>query len=85
MSGEEQSSRGVTLLGGAAGLAALCCFAGPAILGAVAGATVGSTLGIAAAVVAAAVAVAVALLLRQRLASFTRILFRRPVRVRRWI
>jgi hypothetical protein len=67
MSGGESSVRGALLGGGAAVLAALCCFAGPAILGAVVGATIGGTLAIAAAVVcAAAVAVAVALLLRRR-------------------
>lgn len=68
MSGAEQSSgRGPVLGAGAVVLAALCCFAGPAILGAVAGATIGSTLGIVAAVVCAAVvAVAVTLILRRR-------------------
>jgi hypothetical protein len=68
MSGGEQSSGRATLLGGgAAVLATRCCFAGPAILGAVAGATIGSTLGIVAAVVCAAiVAVVVAVLLRRR-------------------
>lgn len=68
MSSTEQSTGRAPVLGaGAVVLAALCCFAGPAILGAVAGATIGSTLGIAAAIVCAAlVAVAVALLLRRR-------------------
>jgi hypothetical protein len=68
MSGAEQSSgRGPVLGAGAVILAALCCFAGPAILGAVAGAAIGSTLGVLVAVVCAAlVAVAVALLLRGR-------------------
>lgn len=68
MSGGEQSSGRATLLGGSAAiLAALCCFAGPAILGAIAGATIGSTLGVVAAVIcAAAVAVLVALLVRRR-------------------
>ena len=66
-SGEQSSGRAPVLGVGAAVLAALCCFAGPAILGAVAGATIGSTLGIAAAIVCAAlVAVAVALILRRR-------------------
>lgn len=68
MSGAEQSSsRGPVLGAGAVILAALCCFAGPAILGAAAGATIGSTLGIVAAIVCATVvAVAVALILRRR-------------------
>lgn len=68
MSGAEQSSgRGPVLGAGAVILAALCCFAGPAILGAVAGAAIGSTLGIAAVILCAAlVAVAVALFLRSR-------------------
>lgn len=68
MSGTEQSSgRGPILGAGAVILAALCCFAGPAILGAVAGAAIGSTLGVVAAIVCAAlVAVAVALFLRSR-------------------
>lgn len=53
--------------GGAAVLAVLCCFAGPALLGAVTGAAIGSTLGIlAAAICAATVAVVGALLLRRR-------------------
>jgi len=67
MSGEEASGRGPIIGAGAVILAALCCFAGPAILGAVAGAAVGSTLGVVAAIVCAAlVAVAVALFLRSR-------------------
>jgi hypothetical protein len=67
VNGGEQSNRGPILGAGAAVLAALCCFAGPAILGAVAGASIGGTLGIVAAVVCAAVvAVAVALILRRR-------------------
>ena len=67
MSDGESSGRGALLGGSAALLAALCCFAGPAIFGAVAGVTIGGTLGILAAVIcAAAVAVAVALLLRRR-------------------
>jgi hypothetical protein len=64
---EQSSGRGPVLGAGAVVLAALCCFAGPAILGAVAGATIGSTLGIvAAAICAALVALAVALILRRR-------------------
>lgn len=67
MSGEQASGRGPLLGAGAVILAALCCFAGPAILGAVAGAAIGSTLGILAAIVCAGlVAVAVALFLRWR-------------------
>lgn len=68
MSGaEEASGRGPILGAGAVVLAALCCFAGPAILGAVAGATIGGTLGLVAAIVCAVVvAVAVALILRRR-------------------
>jgi hypothetical protein len=68
VSGAEQSSgRGPILGAVAVVLAALCCFAGPAILGAVAGATIGSTLGIVAAIACAAVvAVTVALILRRR-------------------
>lgn len=67
MSGEQSSGRSPILGAGAVVLAALCCFAGPAILGAVAGAAIGSTLGIVAAIVCAAlVAVAVALFLRSR-------------------
>lgn len=68
MSGGDQSSGRSRLLGGgAAVLAALYCFAGPATLGAIAGATIGSTLGIVAAVAcSAAVAVVVAVLLRRR-------------------
>jgi uncharacterized membrane protein len=64
---EESSSRGPILGAGAVVLAALCCFVGPAILGAVAGAAIGSTLGVLAAIVCAAlVAVPVALSLRSR-------------------
>lgn len=68
MSGAEESSgRGPLLGAGAVVLAALCCFAGPAVLGAVAGAAIGSTLGVVAAIVCAGlVAVAVALLMRGR-------------------
>jgi hypothetical protein len=67
VSGQSEASRGPLLGAGAAVLAALCCFAGPAILGALAGATIGATLGIAAAgLCAALVAVAVALYLRSR-------------------
>lgn len=67
MSGEKAPGRGPILGAGAVVLAALCCFAGPAILGAVAGAAIGSTLGVVAAIVCAAlVAVAVALFLRSR-------------------
>ena len=67
MSTDQPPGRGPLL--GAAGvvLAALCCFAGPAILGAVAGAAIGSTLGLVAAILCASVvAVAVALFLRRR-------------------
>lgn len=65
-SAEQSTGRGPVLGAGAVVLAVLCCFAGPAIFGAVAGATIGSTLGVAAAIVCAAlVAVAVALLLRR--------------------
>lgn len=67
MSEERASARGPVLGAGAAILAALCCFAGPAILGAVVGAAIGSTLGLVAAIACAAlVAVAVALFLRGR-------------------
>ena len=68
MSGAEESSgRGPILGTGAVIPAALCCFAGPAILGAVADAAIGSTLGVIAAVLCATlVAVAVALFLRGR-------------------
>jgi hypothetical protein len=67
MSGEQTSGRGRLLGAGAVILAALCCFAGPAILGAVAGAAIGSTLGVVATIVCAALgAVAVALFLRSR-------------------
>ena len=51
---------------GAAGLVmALCCLAGPAVLGAVAGATVGNVLGIAVAVLVAVLAAAVLMLHRR--------------------
>ncbi len=50
--GEQSSGRAALLGGGASVLTALCCFAGPAILGAVAGATISRTLGIVAAMVA---------------------------------
>lgn len=67
MSRQSETGRSPLLGAGAAVLAALCCFAGPAILGALAGATIGATLGIAAAVLCAAlVALAVALYLRGR-------------------
>lgn len=69
-SAEQSSGRGPVLGAGAVVLGALCCFAGPAVLGAVAGATIGSTLGIVAAIVCATVvAVAVALILRRRQAK----------------
>lgn len=64
-SAEQSSGRGPVLGAGAVVLAALCCFAGPAILGAVAGATIGSTLGIVAAIICAAV-VTLAVALRRR-------------------
>lgn len=50
--------RGEKFFGVAGVLMALCCVAGPAVLGAVAGAAIGSVLGIAAAVVIALVCVA---------------------------
>ena len=63
MSGGERPSGRATRLGGrSAALAALCCFAGPAILDAVAGATTGSTLGIVAAIACASAVAAVAAL-----------------------
>jgi hypothetical protein len=63
----KSSGRGPILSAGGIVFAALCCFAGPAILGAVAGAAIGSNLGVFAAVACAIlVAVAVALLLRSR-------------------
>jgi hypothetical protein len=66
MSGDETSGRGALLGGGAATLAALCCFAGPAILGAVAGATIGSTVGVVAAILCATAVAVVVVLLRRR-------------------
>jgi hypothetical protein len=50
--------RGGKFFGVAGGLMALCCLAGPAVLGAVAGAAIGNVLGIVAAVVIALVCVA---------------------------
>ena len=50
--------RGEKFFGVAGVLMALCCVAGPAVLGAVAGAAIGNVLGIAAAVVIALVCVA---------------------------
>ena len=47
------ADRGGKLLGAAGVIMALCCFAGPAILGAAAGAAIGNVLGIVAAVVVA--------------------------------
>jgi hypothetical protein len=66
MTGEQVGRRGGAWLGAAGFLMALCCLAGPAVLGAVAGATVGGALGIAAAAaVAVAVAIAVVVLRRR--------------------
>lgn len=64
--GERASGRGGALVGIAAVLMALCCIAGPAILGAVAGAAIGGVLGIGTAVLVAA---AVAVLLYRRRGS----------------
>jgi hypothetical protein len=50
--------RGERFFGVAGLLMALCCLAGPAVLGAVAGTAVGSVLGIAAAIVVAVVCLA---------------------------
>lgn len=50
--------RGEKFFGVAGLLMAVCCLAGPAVLGAVAGAAIGNLLGIAAAVVIAVVCVA---------------------------
>jgi hypothetical protein len=50
--------RGEKLFGVAGLLMALCCLAGPAVLGAAAGAAIGNLLGVAAAVVIAVVCVA---------------------------
>jgi hypothetical protein len=61
-SGASASGRGNKLFGIAGVLMALCCLAGPAVLGAAAGAAIGSPLGIAAAVV---VGVAGVVLLRR--------------------
>jgi hypothetical protein len=52
------SPRGGKFFGVAGLLMALCCVAGPAVLGAVAGAAIGNVLGIVAAVVIALVCVA---------------------------
>jgi hypothetical protein len=53
-------------LGIAGALMALCCLAGPAVLGAVAGAAIGSVLGVVAAV---AIALACVLIVRRLLAG----------------
>lgn len=67
MSADEQAAgRGGKLLGGAGLIMALCCLAGPAVLGAVAGAAVGNVLGIAVAVLVAVLAAGAVVLYRRR-------------------
>lgn len=60
--GADASARGGKFVGVTGVLMALCCLAGPAVLGAVAGAAVGNVLGVAAAI---AVALACVALLRR--------------------
>ncbi len=69
MSADEQTARrgsGGTLFGAAGLVMALCCIAGPAVLGAVAGAAIGNVLGIVAAVVVAVLAATAVVLYRRR-------------------
>jgi hypothetical protein len=67
MSAEKPSGRGTWVAAGAAVIAALCCFAGPAVLAVVAGSAIGDGLGLAiAAPCAALVAVVAGLALRRR-------------------
>jgi hypothetical protein len=69
VSASEQAAgrgKGGTLFGAAGLVMALCCLAGPAILGAVAGAAIGNVLGIAAAVVVAVLAASAVVLYRRR-------------------
>jgi hypothetical protein len=65
MSGGRQAS-GFGALAGMGALVALCCIAGPAVLGAVAGAAIGGVLGL---VAAAIVAIVVGVVLFRRRAA----------------
>jgi hypothetical protein len=69
MSASEHTAKrgkGGTLFGAAGLVMALCCLAGPAVLGAVAGAAVGNVLGIAVAVGVAVAVTGAVVLFRRR-------------------
>ncbi len=69
MSADEQAARranGGTLFGAAGLVMALCCLAGPAVLGAVAGAAIGNVLGIMVAVLVAVLAAGAVAFFRRR-------------------
>jgi hypothetical protein len=68
MSSEHTSRRsnGGTLFGAAGLVMALCCLAGPAVLGAVAGAAIGDALGIAVAILVAVLSAVAVVLYRRR-------------------
>jgi hypothetical protein len=63
---ERRTGKGGTLMGAAGLVMAICCLAGPAVLGAVAGAAIGDVLGIAVAVVVALLAAGGMVLYRRR-------------------